>query len=103
MTEQLHELAQSWLTILASELVFVPLLAGISLGLLISLTPFVQAKKRMSDRSFYVYSANGVGSGSCFLLINQDALITAMSMLIFVVAASIIAPYAWFSYWKNKQ
>ena len=95
------DLLQSWIDLIYSELIFIPFTAGIALGVLVSMTPWIQNKKRRTDREWIVYGFNALGSGGAFLLINQDNIVSAMSMLIFVMTASVLVPMWWFR-WRHK-
>ncbi len=97
MNDQLSQLLSDWLVIIGSELILIPLVAGLAIGYIVSISPFIKRMKRKSDRAFWVYIANVISSGALFIAINYDHLSTALSMLIFVMASSVIIPYVYYS------
>ncbi len=97
MNDQINIIADDWLILLGSELIMIPLVFGLAAGFIISISPQVKRMKRRSDRAFYVYIGNAVFSGASFIAINYYNLSTALSMLIFVMASSVIIPYIYYS------
>ena len=101
MQEQLDGIASAWLSLIASELILVPLLTGWSVGFFVSVTSPVRALKRKSERELYVYAGNAMGASTAFLLINIHDLQNALSMLFLVASSSVVIPWVWFNkVWK---
>lgn len=104
ITDQLHELASQWLVIISDPMILVPLIGGIAVGYIVSISPFVSRIKRESDRLYYVYISNSVSAGLLFILTQIDNPIDAvLSMLIVVMSSAIIIPWAYFNLYKKKK
>lgn len=104
MTSELEQLLSQWLIIIGQPKILIPLFGGIGLGLLMSLFPYIRNMKRHSDRAFYVYLTNAVGSGSLFILTQRDQPLEAvLSMLILVCSSSVIIPWLWFNVYNRRK
>jgi len=104
ITEQLHELASQWLVIISDPMILVPLIGGIAVGYMVSISPFISRIKRESDRLYYVYMANSFSAGALFVLTQMDEPIDAvLSMLIVVMSSAIILPWFYFNVYKKKK
>ena len=93
-----------WLQIIGQPKIVIPLMGGLLLGFLISLCPFMQNFKRLSDKAFYVYMANVVGSGSLFVYTQRTSPLDAvLSLLILVAFSSVFIPWFWFNVWSKRK
>jgi len=100
---QLHDIANNWMQLVSQPAILFPLGFGLSLGFIVSICPGVSRLNRRSDKAFYIYIANALGSGASFIAINYDDLATAMGLLTFVMASSVILPVIYFKYLDKEK
>jgi len=99
---RIWEIVYHWTEIIASPLIFIPLVFGLAVGYVVSLSPWVARLPRHDARAFWVYLTNILVSSSSFILTQWDKNLLAVLSMLFLVAGSSVAIPKIFFWWARR-
>lgn len=104
ISSKLTELVIGWMELLADPAIFAPLLLGLGIGYIYSLSPHITQFQRKSDREYRVYRCNVVVTSFLFIVTNiRNDMQNMLSMLAIVAGASVAVPFAYYNFWKKEK
>jgi len=96
INQQVTDNLGQWMDVIVHPTIFIPLLFGLAVGFIVSVSPHVSRIQRHSDREFYIYITNGTVASVTFVLLNLDKMFVALQMVVFVFGSAVVIPWLFF-------